>query len=78
MTEYIRGWRQLKAIFYLFLCLFQRNLLCAKRELEIMTGFAKPYKIYFAPTFWESFRKLGATDEDIEELKRKFDREVKR
>lgn len=31
--------------------------LCAKRELEIFLGFAKPYAIYTAPTFNESYRQ---------------------
>ena len=57
-SEYIRGWRQVTAIFYLFQCLFGGNWLGAKRELEIISGFAKPYKIQFAPSFWESYQQL--------------------
>lgn len=63
-SEYIRGWRQLKAIPYFIECLladhpFQSKLLCAKRELQIFFGFAKPYKVVFAPSFWKSAEKYG-------------------
>lgn len=73
MTKYIRGWRQVKAIWYFFKCLFKGNIPCARRELEIIGGSAKPYKIYFHPMFWESCRKIGMAEEDIHELRRKYD-----
>jgi hypothetical protein len=73
MTKYIRGWRQFKAIYYFLECFFKRNIPCAKRELEIIMGYAKPYEIRFAPTFWGSCRELGMIEEDIEELKSKYD-----
>ena len=77
--EYIMGWRQLKAIFYFFECLFRLDLSlkdkfsCAKRELEIISGFAKPYKLFFHPDFWEDCRRLGMNEDDIDELKRKYE-----
>jgi len=49
------------------------RLRCAKRGLEIATGFAKTYEIVFAPTFWESLRNIGASEEDIKELKEKYE-----
>ena len=32
----------------------------------------KPFKIEFAPGFWESMKKMGATDQEIEEIKKKY------
>lgn len=45
---------------------------CAIRELEIITGFAKSYKIVFAPSFWESLRRIGIHEEIIEEFRKKY------
>ncbi len=62
LVEYIRGWRQLKAIFYFIECTLKRNLPCAKRELEIFFGFAIPYQVFmmcgvcgleFPPCDWD-------------------------
>ena len=73
MTKYIRGWRQLKAIPIFFKCLFTGNFPCAKREIEIMTGFAKPYKVLFHPMFWDSLREQGMDEEDITDLRRELE-----
>lgn len=78
MGGYIRGKRQLLALYYFWECLWRfwggyTPIRCAKRELEIFLGFAKPYNIIFAPSFWESYRAMGATEEDIKELKEKFE-----
>jgi hypothetical protein len=45
--EYIRGTRQLKAIAFFVEMVLRRNWLGARRELEIMSGFAKPYAVCF-------------------------------
>lgn len=45
--EYIRGIRQLKAIPWFLRMILTRNWLGAKRELKIISGYAKPYKAYF-------------------------------
>jgi hypothetical protein len=45
--EYIRGTRQLKAIPFFVEMVLRRNWLGARRELEIMSGFAKPYAACF-------------------------------
>jgi len=45
MEGYIRGRRQLKALFYFFEAILRRNILSAKRELEIISGYAKPYSL---------------------------------
>lgn len=101
MTDYIRGVRQLKAIFYfveqLWLVIIGRDsrgldeeekkfvvwsgmefrkhrLRSVIRELEIITGFARPYKIVFSPMFWESLRNMGVVEEDIEEMKRRLEK----
>lgn len=72
-SEYIRGWRQITAIFYLFQCLFRGNWLCVKRELEIISGFAKPYEIRFAPSFWESYQKLfNLSAEELAQVMEKY------
>ena len=75
--KYIRGRRQIIAIYYAFWALFTGNWLSLKRELFIITGFAKPYGIRFAPSFWESMQKnYGFSKEEAEqfkeEAKRKF------
>jgi len=73
MTNYIRGWRQVKAIFYFWECFFKRNIPCVRRELEIIGGYAEPYKIFFHPDFWVSCRKIGMPEEDINGLKEKYE-----
>ena len=77
MSEYIRGWRQLKAIWIFFECLFKGNWKCAKREIHILTGFAKPYSVRFHPLFWESCREMGMGEEDVDELRRKYEPDYK-
>ena len=87
MDTYIRGWRQFKALYiaveqsWIFLlgrdAIYGRRvridrIKCIKRELEIFFGLAKPYKVVFAPSFWESLRELGINDVLIEELKEKY------
>jgi len=89
--SYIRGVRQLEALFMLieqsWLVLIGRDtrhldawdikncvysgkefmsdrLKCAKRELEIFLGFAKPYAIYTTPLFNEQYAKL-TSDADL-------------
>ena len=72
-SKYIRGWRQITAILYLFRCLFKGNWLCVKRELKIISGFAKPYKVQFAPSFWESFqRTLNLSTEEMARVKEEY------
>ncbi len=75
MVEYIRGWRQVEALWIFVKCLFTRNWRCARRELEIMSGFAKPYAVRFAPSFWASCRESGLSEKDIDDLKRKYEEE---
>lgn len=77
MDEYIRGWRQVEAILIFFKCLIKGNFLCAKRELHIMTGFAKPYGVKFHPMFWESCKDVGLSEDEIDDLRRKLDPEYK-
>jgi len=85
MTVYIRGKRQLEALF-IFLeaiwlavigrdtrdldawdmkyCVYsgkefsEQKLKCAKRELEIFLGFAKPYAIYTTKEFNQQYSEL--------------------
>jgi len=85
MTIYIRGKRQIEALF-IFLeavwlavigrdtrdldawdlkyCVYsgkefsENKLKCAKRELEIFLGFAKPYAIYTTPEFNKQYSEL--------------------
>ena len=73
MGEYIRGWRQVEALWIFVKCLFMRNWRCARREIEIMSGFAKPYAVSFAPSFWDSCRESGLSEEDIADLKRRYE-----
>jgi hypothetical protein len=73
MGEPIKGWRQVKAIWYFFECLFRGNIPCAKREIEIMSGRAKTYRVFFHPDFWESCRNVGMSEDDINELKEKHE-----
>jgi hypothetical protein len=44
--KYIRGWRQLEALWLVFVAIKRRNFPMLKRELEIMSGFAKPFKVF--------------------------------
>jgi len=37
-----------------------------------MSGFAKPYAVRFAPGFWDSCRESGLSEEDIDDLKRRY------
>ena len=68
--KYIRGIRQIQAIYYLVWCLIQRNWACVKRELHIMTGFAKPYSMVFTPRFWENWKDtFGLSQEELEKDK---------
>lgn len=74
--DYIRGWRQITALYYAFWCLFTGNWLGLKRELHIMTGFARPYGVRFAPSFWDSAKKnLGLSDERVQQWKEEVARE---
>lgn len=77
--EYIRGKRQGQALFFFIEGILRRNLRYAKRELEILFGFAKPellfgfakpYKLYFAPTIKSSYVALFG-EEAYEKLKQK-------
>ncbi len=64
--EYIRGWRQITAIYWALACLFTGNWRGCWRELHIISGFARYYKIEFTPSFWESYKKtLNLTDEEL-------------
>jgi len=70
IKPYIRGWRQATAIYIALWSLFTGNWASFKREVHIMTGFARPYGICFAPSFWESCKEnLGWTDEEVEVFK---------
>jgi hypothetical protein len=69
MTEYIRGWRQLTAVYYLIRhCLLRKNWACARRELEIMSGFAKPYRVVFSSKFKESYKELFGEEFNEEDV----------
>ena len=68
--EYVRGWRQITAVYYALWCLFKGEWLGLKRELHIMTGFAKPYGVRIAPSFWEACKEnLGMSDKEVQEFK---------
>ena len=70
IRPYIRGWRQVTAVYYALWSLFTGNWAGLKRELHIITGFAKLYSIRFAPSFWESAKdNLGWTDDEIQAFK---------
>ena len=43
-----------------------------KRWEDWVKNGCKPYKILFAPEFWDSMKKMGATNEEIEEMKKRF------
>jgi len=67
---YIRGWRQLTAVYFALWCLFTGNWAGFGREIHIIAGFAKPYRIHFAPSFWENAKKnLDWSNEEIQEFK---------
>ena len=68
--EYIRGWRQITAIYWSLMCLFTGNWRGCLRELFIITGFARYYKIDFAPSFWKSYKEtLNLTNGEFEKQK---------
>ena len=61
---YIRGWRQIKALQIFIECFLKRNFLCAKRELEIFSGFAKPYGVYTTDMFNEQYAEMVAKSKE--------------
>lgn len=71
--EYIRGLRQLEAIWILITNGLYNGIVyddwaCAKRELEIMSGFAKPYNVIFSKRFAQQWEDLGFSRADLEEM----------
>ena len=68
MTEYVRGKRRIFAFFYLLESILKRNRESAKRELEIMKGYAKPYQVIMKNEFIQSLRILGFSEEEIDKL----------
>lgn len=58
MTKYIRGFRQLEALYLFVECFLKRNFMCAKRELEIFFGFAVPYAVYTTPLFNTQYKEM--------------------
>ena len=95
MTVYIRGKRQLEALFIFFeavwltiigrdirdldawdikYCVYsgkefiKQQWKCAKRELEIFLGFAKPYAIYTTKEFNQQYSDLYGTEALVEFL----------
>jgi hypothetical protein len=66
--EYIRGWRRANAIPYILEELLKWNIPALKREMEILAGKAKPYKIVFTKTFVEGLRNMNFTEQEIAEI----------
>lgn len=69
--KYIRGKRRVFAILYFLESILRGNWLSAKRELEIIKGHAKPYKIVFAESAKDSFKELGFSEGEIREMEEK-------
>jgi len=55
---YIRGFKQIKSIFIFVECFLKRNMKCAKRELYIFSGFAKPYTVATTDLFNMQYKEL--------------------
>ena len=74
MTKYIRGRRQVAAIYIAVWSLCTFNWASFKREVHIITGFARPYKIIFCDEFWDDLGDMW-TNGEVEIFRHECDKE---